>query len=113
METKKARNYSRYTKEAVILLGKQVQLGRKERGLTEKDLAERAGISRTTLQKIEKGDLKCELGLALEVAVLVGVKLFEAENLASFSAGIDRVSDKIALFPKSIRKKQKGVDDAF
>ena len=46
METKKARNYSRYTKEAVILLGNQVQLGRKERGLTEKDLAERAGISR-------------------------------------------------------------------
>lgn len=113
MDTKKTRNYSRYTKDAATLLGKHVQLGRKERGLTEMDLAERAGISRTTLQKIEKGDLKCELGLALEVAVLVGVKLFEAETLATFFVGIDRVNDKIALLPKSIRKKQKGVDDAF
>ncbi|MDJ0861030.1 MAG: helix-turn-helix transcriptional regulator, partial [Gammaproteobacteria bacterium] len=53
----KERTYSRYTREAASLLAKQVQLGRKRRKWTEHELADRAGISRATLQKIEKGDL--------------------------------------------------------
>jgi DNA-binding XRE family transcriptional regulator len=113
MNVKKERTYSRYTKEAAILLGKHIQLGRKEHGLTEIDLADRSGISRATLQKIEKGDPKCELGLYFEVAALVGVKLFEVEANSTFTTSIDRVNDKIALLPKSIRKKKKAVDDAF
>lgn len=113
MRTKKERVYSRYALDAATLLGKHIQLGRKERGLTAIDLAARAGISRATLQKIEKGDPKCELGLFFEVAILVGVPLFNVETSGSFSAGIERVNDKIALLPKSIRKKKKGVDDAF
>ena len=32
------------------------------------------------LQRIEKGDLKCELGAVFEVATIVGVKLFDAEQ---------------------------------
>ena len=42
----KKRAYSRYTKEAMHLMGMQIQLGRKQKGWTEKELAERAGISR-------------------------------------------------------------------
>jgi DNA-binding XRE family transcriptional regulator len=113
MDAKKGRNYSRYTKDAGVLLGRHIQLGRKERGLTEIDLADRAGVSRATLQKIEKGDLKCEIGLAFEVATLVGVKLFEIDSTATHLANIDRVNDKIALLPKSVRKKKRGLDDAF
>lgn len=99
--------------DAAVLLGKNIELARKERSLTEADLAERAGISRTTLQKIEKGDLKCELGLFFEVATLVGVKLFDVDSTTTFLSTMDRVNDKIALLPKSIRKKKKEVDDAF
>ncbi len=113
MQTKKQRTYSRQSIDAAILLGKHIQLGRKERALTEVDLADRAGISRTTLQKIEKGDPRCELGLYFEVATLVGVPLFNIENTAALTMDIDRVNDKIALLPKSIHKKKKEVDDAF
>ncbi len=113
MKTNKERAYSRYTKDAAELLGLHIALSRKQRGLTEVDLADRAGISRTTLQKIEKGDLKCELGLYFEVATLVGVKLFEVDSTATFLSSKDRVNDKIALLPKSIRKKKQAVDDAF
>jgi len=113
MKTKKERAYSRQTKDAAILLGKHIQLGRKERALTELDLADRAGISRATLQKIEKGDPKCELGLYFEAATLVGVPLFNVDSTASFTMDIDRVNNKIALLPKSIHKKKKEVDDAF
>lgn len=113
MKTKKERAYSRQTKDAAILLGKHIQLGRKERALTALDLADRAGISRATLQKIEKGDPKCELGLYFELATLVGVPLFTVDSASSFTLDIDRVNNKIALLPKSIRKKKKEVDDAF
>jgi DNA-binding XRE family transcriptional regulator len=59
----KDRAYSRYTREAAALLAKQVQLGRKRRKWTERELADRAGISWATLQKIEKGDLSVAIGI--------------------------------------------------
>jgi transcriptional regulator with XRE-family HTH domain len=76
----KDRIYSRFTREAVALLAKQIQLGRKQREWTERELAGRAGISRAALQKIEKGNLSVTIGLVFEVATLVGVPLFEAER---------------------------------
>ena len=113
MNQNKVRSYSRYTRDAAVLLGRHIELGRKQRKLTEVDLADRAGISRTTLQKIEKGDPKCELGLFFEVATLVGVKLFDVASTRSFLLSVDQINDKIALLPKSIRKKKKDLDDAF
>ena len=108
----KTRTYSRYSTKAASLLGKQIKLGRKERKWTVQDLADRAGISRATLQKIEKGDLTCALGLVFEVAVLVGVKLFDSES-SSLATYLERTDDKLALFPKSIHKSKKVVDDDF
>ena len=108
----KDRIYSRYTREAAALLAQQIQLGRKQRKWTEHELAGRAGISRATLQKIEKGDLRVAIGLVFEVAILVGVTLFEAER-SSLTAHMARIEDKLALLPKAIRKQRKAVDDEF
>ena len=110
---KKERAYSRYSRDSLLLLGKYIRLGRKERKLTESDLADRIGISRATLQKIEKGDPSCEIGFVFEAATLVGVPLFDTSPTSSFASSIEKVSNKIALLPASVRKKQKGVDDAF
>jgi transcriptional regulator with XRE-family HTH domain len=108
----KDRTYSKYTREAVVLLGKQVRLGRKQRKWTEHELAERAGIARATLQKIEKGDVSVAIGLVFEVAALVGVRLFDQE--ASTLVGhISRTDDKLAVLPGSVRKPGKAVDDEF
>ena len=52
------RTYSKYAQEAAVLLGEQIKLGRKRRRWSEQNLAERAGISRATLQKIEKGEMQ-------------------------------------------------------
>ncbi|MCP4697518.1 MAG: helix-turn-helix transcriptional regulator [Gammaproteobacteria bacterium] len=108
--SKKTRVYSRYTLEAAVLMGSLVRLGRSRRKLTMEDLAARAGISRGLLQRIEKGDPKCEMGAAFEAAALVGVKLFDADDMASH---IERTEDKLALLPKAVRKPQKPVDDDF
>src|SRR5437016_6334039 len=111
MTAAKVRTYSPYVYDATVLLGQLVKLGRKQRRWTEQELAERAGISRGTLKKIEKGDLKCEIGLVFEVAALTGVSLFEAER-SKLMSDIDLVSAKLALLPKSIRAKRV-VDDDF
>jgi len=109
----KKRTYSRYTREAGVLLGKEIRLGRKERKWTETELAGRAGISRATLQKIEKGDLSVALGLVFEVAALVGIKLFEEEGLPlTLTDHIARTDDRLALLPASVRKGRKArIDD--
>ncbi|KEQ17629.1 helix-turn-helix transcriptional regulator [Endozoicomonas numazuensis] len=108
----KARRYSGYSEEAVILLGKQIKLGRKQRQWSEVECAERAGISRATLQKIEKGNLSCAIGLVFEVAFLTGVPLFQSEPV-SMGGKLDRVEDKIRLLPDRIRKRHKEVGDDF
>jgi transcriptional regulator with XRE-family HTH domain len=106
------RTYSRYSLEAAQLLGKQIQLGRKLNKLTAQDLADRAGISRGLLQRIEKGDPKCELGVALEAAALVGVKLFSSED-GSLTEPLKHIENSLALLPKSIRKSAQVIDDDF
>ena len=106
------RAYSKYAKEAAFLLGQQIKLGRKKRKWSEKSLAERAGISRATLQKIEAGAMSPSLGLAFEVAALVGVPLFEQES-RSLATSIELTQSKIALLPKRIRDKTRAVDDDF
>ena len=107
------RAYSRVAREAAALLGTQIRLARKQRRMTAQDVAERAGISRTTLQKIEKGDLKTEVGLVFEVAAIVGVPLF-ASNPARTMAERARAEAMLALLPASIRPTAADrIDDDF
>lgn len=106
------RSYSRVTHQALALLGKLIRVGRAERGMTAQELAERAGISRTTLASIEKGAPGAEIGLVFEVAVLVGVHLFDYDErvLRIHNARLD---EKLTLLPKSVRQTPKPVDDDF
>ena len=106
------RTYSRLTREALTLLGRQIRLARKGRRMSEHDLAARVGIARSTLQRIEKGDPSVEIGLVLEAATLTGVDLFVPEA-TTLAPQIDRVDDKLALMPGSIRKAPREVDDDF
>jgi transcriptional regulator with XRE-family HTH domain len=89
-----------------------IKTARKERKLTAQEVADRAGISRGLLQRIEKADLKCEVGVVFEVATIVGVKLFDVDE-ARLAGYIRQTEDKLALLPKSVRKTTKKVDDDF
>ena len=106
------RTYARSSRQAAALLGSMIRESRKERKLTEQELADRAGISRGLLQRIEKGNLKCEIGVVFEVATIVGVKLFEADE-SKLARHLAHTRDKLALLPKSVRKKSKLVQDDF
>jgi len=79
--------------------------------VADRHLSERAGISRRTLQKIERGDPKCETGLVFEVANIVGVKLFsDEENSIRYTFG-RHIGEKLALLPKRVRRSVKINDD--
>ena len=112
MQKQATRTYSRITRHAAALLSKQIRIARKERKMTAQELSDRAGISRGLLQRIEKGDLKCRIGAVFEVATLVGIKLFDADEL-SLTTRIRQADDKIALLPKHIHPGKKVVDDDF
>ena len=84
----KARSYSQYTKEAAVLLGRLIKLGRKNRRWSTIDLAERVGVSRLTLRRIERGDPGCSVGLVFEAAVAVKRGFPDAARPKGMCAGL-------------------------
>lgn len=106
------RTYSRLTTRALTLLGQQVRLGRKERRITAQELADRAGISRSLVQRIEKGEPGCQIGAVFEAAILVGIPLFNADEVALSARSADAQA-RLALLPKHTRHRRKPVDDEF
>ena len=106
------RTRSRATQEALILMGGQIRLARKQRKMSEADLSARIGIARSTLQLIEKGHPKVEIGLVFEAATLVGVPLFVTET-SGLAPQISWLGDKLALLPQSVRRPRREVKDDF
>jgi transcriptional regulator with XRE-family HTH domain len=109
---KKAHSYSGYTVEAAKLLGTRIGQGRRERRWSAQELADRVGISRATLSKVEAGNPSVGLGVALEAAALVGVPLFEADP-DRLRLEADRARDRLALLPRRIRPSGKAIVDDF
>jgi transcriptional regulator with XRE-family HTH domain len=108
------RTHSRYTTEAVLLLSRLIRVARIELNLTATEVAERAGISRSMLQRMEKGDPKCEIGAVFEVATILGINLFNAEQ-SSFTMAkhIRQTEERLTLLPQKARKKTKVINDDF
>lgn len=106
------RTHSRLSREALGLLGKRIQLARKGRRMSEKDLAARIGIARSTLQRIERGDPAVAIGRVFEAAVITGVDLFVPEA-TSLAPEIRRTEERLALMPGSVRRTRREVDDDF
>lgn len=112
MAATQKRTYARYTLEGLALLGKMIRHGRKQRKMTEHELADRLGVARSTLQRMEKGDPKVEIGLMFEAAALVGVRLFDSDE-RGVAALSDRMDDRIAVLPKHVYKTGRKVVDEF
>jgi transcriptional regulator with XRE-family HTH domain len=106
------RTYSRYSRDAAALLGALIREARIERRLTAQELAERVGISRGLLQRIEKGNPKCEIGVVFEAAAIVGVRLFDADE-HTLNRQFHQTMEKLTLLPKAVRRKTKAVRDDF
>lgn len=108
-----ARAYSRYALEAVTMLGNLIRINRIERRLSVQELAERVGISRDMMQRIEKGDPRCGIGLVVEAAAIMRVPLFDADSSKKFTVSIKEQEEKLRLLPKAIHKTRTVVKDDF
>lgn len=106
------RTYSTTALESLLLMGKLIKLARTQQKMTAAELAERTGISRSTLQRVEKGDPKVEIGIVFEAAALLGVPLFDAGH-SRLTDKQEYIDDKLMLLPKSVRKSAVVVDDDF
>ena len=106
------RTYSQHTKEAAGLLGQLIKFNRKKRKWSTSDLADRAGISRLTLRKIENGDPGCSVGLVFEAASLVGVPLFGSDH-EPLAVHLGRITETLSLLPRSVHSEVGDVDDDF
>jgi hypothetical protein len=103
---------SPYAADAVALLGQLIRKARIERKLKAVDVTERAGISRGLLRRIETGDPGCTIGAVFEVATIVGVQLFEADQPA-LSKAVETNREIMTLLPKSVRDSRIEADDDF
>jgi transcriptional regulator with XRE-family HTH domain len=106
------RSTSRYSREAVALLGQLIRRARIERKMTTGELATRAGASRGLVQRVEKGDPGCAIGTVFELAAIVGVRLFDADQSALTSA-ISANTATLTLLPKAVRVSRAEVKDEF
>jgi transcriptional regulator with XRE-family HTH domain len=107
------RAYSRYAREAVAMLGNLIRINRIERRLSVQELAERVGISRDMMQRIEKGDPRCGIGLVIEAAAIVRVPLFDADSSKNFTMSVKEQEEKLRLLPKAIHKTRTVIKDDF
>ena len=107
-----AATHSTQTRDALTVLGQQIAAARRERQRTAADVAERAGVSRTTLSKVEHGDPSVAIGTVFEIATLLGVPLFAAtrDELARLAA---RGQERLALLPERVREPRVEIDDDF
>lgn len=112
MAKTEVRAYSKYAMDAMRLLGKMVRLARKTHGMTIAELADRAGVSRGLIQRIERGDSGCALGTVFEVAAILNIPLFQSDREGLVQRN-EHIDDKLALLPKRIRKSSEEIDDDF
>jgi transcriptional regulator with XRE-family HTH domain len=109
---KKERAYPETVRDAARLLGALVREGRIDRRWTVSELADRGGISKNTVTKVEHGDPSVALGTAFDLAVLVGVSLFYEDR--SRLRGESRAArERVALIGQRVRSAREVPDYDF
>ncbi|GGE28724.1 helix-turn-helix domain-containing protein [Psychroflexus planctonicus] len=73
MKSKKSVVFPKH-KEMLGRVGEQIKLARKRRKLTTIQVSERAGLNRTTLYQIEKGNPKVAMGSYFNVLRVMGLQ---------------------------------------
>lgn len=106
------RTYSPVTLSALQIFSQLIQVKRKERGLTQQGLAERAGVSRSLVQRVESADARCEIGVVFEMAQLLGIPLFQAPA-DNHSKLIANLQEKLALLPARVVVPKQEVSNDF
>ena len=110
----KARNrtYSSTSKNAASLLGASIRSARIQRRMTAVELAERAGVSRGLVRRVENGDMEAAIGPAFEMAAILGIPLFDPDA-GQLARSLHHVRSINALLPSRAVPPRTDPDDDF
>ena len=103
-------------REAIVELGRLVAAARRERRFTQQELAERVGVGRMTIHRLERGAPEVALGTYLTAAWVLGLPVL---TFADFAAS--RHESAVGLYlrrlaeqlPRRVRAAAEEPDDAF
>lgn len=70
----------------------ELQAARKRQGLKQQELAERAGLSRMTVQRIESGAIDPRLSTLVEMARVLGLALVAVASEGTAATGVSGAS---------------------
>lgn len=110
--SKRKHAYLRQTEQALHLFGEQIRYARKIQNITVAELAERLGVSRSTVQSVEKGSPLVAIGTYFEATTLLGIPVFQ-NDVVSLDIQEALLQGKVAILPAYIRKKNTEVKDDF
>ena len=96
-------------RRAILKLGDDIQCARRRRRIPTELMAERAGVSRTTLHKIEKGEAGVSLKRYASVLFVLGMieRLSDLADVTHDTLGLDLEDERL---PKRIRKKKEKLE---
>lgn len=104
---------SRPTKDALKILAAMIRASRIQHGMSAAKLAERVGVSRGAIQRLEAGEAGTAIGTAFEAAIVLGIPLFDvaADDLATLRK---QKQDINALLPqRAYLASQSDIDNDF
>lgn len=99
------------SREALEVLGASIRVGRIRRRWSLAELAERVGVSRPTIAKVERGDPSVAVGTVFEAATLLGVVLYDTPEDRRRQQAMKSI--ELALLPSRARQRVVEVDDDF
>ncbi len=73
----KTGNTSAPARHALGIFAAMIRAARMQRGMTAAELAERVGVSRGVIQRMEAGEPGTSIGASFEAAVVLGLPLFD------------------------------------
>ena len=93
----------------MIQLGSRIRQARDRAGLTQEQLAERIGVSRTAIARYESGEIEPKLHNLAAIALALGVSCDELLGIRPVSSALSlspEAEDALALFIREIGKEK-------
>ena len=113
MPASKKNSYARYTLAALERLGQLVAVARKEQRVTAQDLAERIGVTRAMIQRLEAGNPKVDIGVAFEACTILRIPLLGEDDVGSMTLRVEEGRRRLSLLPSYARARTVELADDF
>lgn len=93
--------------------GRAVRAARKERGLSQRALAQRCGCSQRFISELERGKQTAELGKALGVLVGLGLTICIGESGAAQSGpeAVNRLRERVNASLEQVKRRRTSLSD--